>query len=67
VRSERVTRSASLVSLSGGLVGVVSDIVSPGIFRNNPVTTSFDTDDVETSGDTEETVFTPEGTPRVSD
>jgi len=59
-------RSASSV-VSSGLVGVVSDVVSPGVFGNNPVAASFDTDGVVSSSDTEETVLTPERAPGVSD
>jgi len=66
VGSQRsLTRSALLGG--GSLVGVVSNIVGPGVFGDDPVATTFDTDGVGTSGDTEETVLTPELAPRVSD
>lgn len=59
-------RSTSSV-FSSSLVGVVSDIVGPGVFGDDPVAASFDTDGVVSSGDTEEAILTPERTPGVSD
>lgn len=51
----------------GLLGGVVLVTVGPGISGNTPVAVSFDGKVVDTSDDSEETVFTPVSTPRVSD
>jgi len=51
----------------GLLGGVVLVTVGPGVSGNTPVAVSFDGKVVDTSDDSEETVFTPVSTPRVSD
>lgn len=50
-----------------GLSSGVSLISSPGVFRSSHSAISLDSDVVFTSADSEETIFSPVGTPRVTD
>jgi hypothetical protein len=49
------------------LLGVVLVTLGPGVSGNTPIAISFNSEIVNTSDDSEETVFTPVGTPGVSD
>jgi hypothetical protein len=50
----------------GSLAGVVLDSFSPGVSGDSPSAVSFNTKVIGTSDDSEETVFTPVGSPGIS-